>query len=405
MKSYIEILKYANRVADDIREWRRAIHRNPELGFAEEKTSALVRSVLTDLEIPFQAGVARTGVVATIKGSRSTTVGLRADMDALPIEEKNGTDFDSKYNGVMHACGHDAHTAMLLGAAKVLQKLATEGKLPGTVRLLFQPSEEASDNNGKSGAPYMVQEGALDDLEAVFGLHVDHEAPTGIVRTRPGPLLAAADVFELLLKGKGGHAAAPHLTSDVISASALVINRINHIVSRQLNPIDNGVISFGSIHSGTVENVIPTILKITGTIRSLSRSGRQVMKKALKQAVSTAESFGAEHELSIIDGYPVTYNDSEATNICTSALQKLLGPDNVQEMPILLGSEDFSIMAEKVPGCFMCLGVKHPDWEDEFPVHTPTFRIDENALPIGTATLVSVALEWMDKTTRLQSTP
>lgn len=404
MSSYIEILKYSNTIADDIRDWRRTIHRKPELGFEEEKTSALVRSVLTDLEIPFQTGVAKTGIVATIKGSRSATVGLRADMDALRIEEENGTDFDSEYPGVMHACGHDAHTAMLLGAASVLQNLAAEGKLPGTVRLLFQPSEEAYldgwDDNGKSGARYMVEEGALDGLEVVFGLHVDHEAHTGIVRTRPGPLLAAVDDFKLVLKGKGGHASEPHLTNDVISASALVINRINHIVSRQLNPVDNGVISLGSIHSGTAENVIPTILTITGTIRSLNRSGRQVMRKALKQAASISESFGAEYELSILDGYPVTYNDPEATTVCISALQKLLGEGNVQEMPAILGSEDFSIMAERVPGCFMFLGVTHPDWEDEYPVHTPTFRIDENALPIGTASLVSAALEWLNKTMR-----
>jgi amidohydrolase len=404
MSSYIEILKYSNTIADDIRDWRRTIHRKPELGFEEEKTSALVRSVLTDLEIPFQTGVAKTGIVATIKGSRSATVGLRADMDALRIEEENGTDFDSEYPGVMHACGHDAHTAMLLGAASVLQNLAAEGKLPGTVRLLFQPSEEAYldgwDDNGKSGARYMVEEGALDGLEVVFGLHVDHEAHTGIVRTRPGPLLAAVDDFKLVLKGKGGHASEPHLTNDVISASALVINRINHIVSRQLNPVDNGVISLGSIHSGTAENVIPTILTITGTIRSLNRSGRQVMRKALKQAASISESFGAEFELSILDGYPVTYNDPEATTVCISALQKLLGEGNVQEMPAILGSEDFSIMAERVPGCFMFLGVTHPDWEDEYPVHTPTFRIDENALPIGTASLVSAALEWLNKTMR-----
>jgi amidohydrolase len=404
MSSYIEILEHSNTIADDIREWRRTIHRKPELGFKEEKTSALVRSVLTDLEIPFQTGVAKTGIVATIKGSRSATVGLRADMDALRIEEENGTDFDSEYTGVMHACGHDAHTAMLLGAASVLQNLAAEGKLPGTVRLLFQPSEEAYldgwDDNGKSGARYMVEEGALDGLEVVFGLHVDHEAHTGIVRTRPGPLLAAVDDFKLVLKGKGGHASEPHLTNDVISASALVINRINHIVSRQLNPVDNGVISLGSIHSGTAENVIPTILTITGTIRSLNRSGRQVMRKALKQAASISESFGAEYELSILDGYPVTYNDPEATTVCISALQKLLGEGNVQEMPAILGSEDFSIMAERVPGCFMFLGVTHPDWEDEYPVHTPTFRIDENALPIGTASLVSAALEWLNKTMR-----
>jgi amidohydrolase len=319
-------------------------------------------------------------------------------MDALPIDEENETDFASQYSGIMHACGHDAHTAMLLGAASVIQDLAQRGKLPGTVRLLFQPSEEYYDENGKSGARYMVEEGALDGLEAVFGLHVDHEAQTGIVRTRPGPILAAVDDFKLVLKGKGGHASEPHLTNDIISASALVINRINHIVSRQLDPVDNGVISFGSIHSGTADNVIPTLLTITGTIRSLSRNGRKVMRQALQEVVSIAESFGAEYELSIFEGYPVTYNALEATNVCISALQKLLSPDNVvQEMSPILASEDFSIMAEEVPSCFMFLGVTHPEWDEIYPVHTPTFRIDEDALPIGTAVLVSAALEWMNE--------
>ncbi len=398
MNSYLENLQYSKKIAADIRQWRRAIHRSPELGFKEEKTSALVQNVLTDLGIPCQTGVAKTGIIATIEGSRGVTVGLRADMDALPIDEENEADFASQYSGIMHACGHDAHTAMLLGAASVIQDLAQRGKLPGTVRLLFQPSEEHYDENGKSGARYMVEEGALDGLEAVFGLHVDHETRTGIVRTRPGPILAADDDFELVLKGRGGHASEPHLTNDIISASALVINRINHIVSRQLDPVDNGVISFGSIHSGTADNVIPTLLKITGTIRSLSKNGRKVMRQALQEAVSIAESFGAEYELSVFEGCPVTYNALEATNVGISALQKLLDPDNVvKEMSPVLGSEDFSIMAEKVPGCFMLLGVTHPEWDEIYPVHTPTFRIDEDALPIGTAVLVSAALEWMNE--------
>ena len=398
MNSYEEILQQAHTIADDIRRWRRTIHRNPELGFEEEKTSALVQSVLTDLEIPFQTGIAKTGVVAVIEGSRSNAVGLRADMDALPIEEENGTDFDSQYPGLMHACGHDAHTAMLLGAASVLQKLAQSGKLPGTVRLLFQPSEETYDEHHKSGGRYMVEEGALDGLEAVFGLHVDHEIKTGVVRTRSGPLLAAVDDFELVLTGKGGHASEPHLTNDIISAAALVINRINHIVSRQLDPVDNGVISFGSIHSGTADNIIPTTLKITGTIRSLSQNGRQVMRQKLKDAITVAESFGAAYTLSIVEGYPVTFNNAEATAVGVSALHKLLSVDNViAKMSPILAAEDFSFMAEKVPGCFMFLGVSHPAWDDVYPLHTPTFRIDENALPIGTAVLVSAALEWLGK--------
>ena len=394
-----DILSKAQNIHEDIRSWRRTIHQYPELSFTEEKTSEFVQKVLGELGLEYQTNIAKTGVVATVSGDKKSddgpTVGLRADMDALPIQEENGSDFDSQRPGLMHACGHDAHTAMLLGAATLLKNLADEGQLPGTVRLLFQPSEEAWDLEGKSGGRRMVEEGALDALDAVFGLHVDSRETTGILSTREGPLLAAVDDFRLELTGVGGHAASPHKTTDVIATGGLIINTIHNIVSRRLNPVEHGVISITTINGGHASNVIDTRLTLTGTIRSMSAESRQTLHTELKRACEIAKVMGGDYTLNIGEGYPVTENDPQATAVAFRALAKLVGEEKTKTAPITLGAEDFSYMAKHVPGCFMMLGVKHPDWELEYPVHTPTFRLDEDALPLGTAALVGSALEWM----------
>jgi IAA-amino acid hydrolase len=225
-----ELLQRAKAIHEKIRGWRREIHRYPELTFTEQRTSGLVNATLIDLGIKTETEVAKTGVVGYIQGNAGPTVGLRADMDALPITEINGTDFDSTRPGIMHACGHDAHTAMLLGAATILKELADQKRLPGNIRLLFQPSEEAQDAEGKSGGMRMVEEGALKGLDAVFGLHVAPQYPVGTVATRPGPMMAAADMFELVIRGSGGHAARPQSTIDPIALSAHVINAIQQVV-------------------------------------------------------------------------------------------------------------------------------------------------------------------------------
>lgn len=390
------LLSKAKSIHEDIRYWRREIHKYPELSFTEEKTSKFVQKVLADLGIEYKTNVAKTGVVATIKGNGSKTVGLRADMDALPIFEENETEFNSSRDGIMHACGHDAHTAMLLGAATILKEIADNGELAGDIRLLFQPSEEDWDDEGKSGGRRMVEEGALDGLDAVFGLHVDPEHDIGTVSTRSGPLLAAVDTFEIIVKGKGGHAASPHLTKDVIPQTALLINAIQQIVSRRLDPIESGVVSITTINAGHATNVIDEKVVLTGTLRSLTNETRELLRQELRNACEVVKAMGGDYEISFEYGYPVTNNDPKATKVAIAANQKILGKENVQEADITLGAEDFSYMAQAVPGNFLFLGTHNPNWDKHYYVHTPTFRIDEDALPIGSASLCAAALEWLN---------
>lgn len=394
--SAAELLERAKAIQEDIRNWRRAIHRYPELAFTEQRTASLVNAVLVDLGIESETEVAKTGVVGHIRSGEGPVVGLRADMDALPIQEINGTEFDSTRPGIMHACGHDAHTAMLLGAATLLKRLSDEGKLPGSVRLIFQPSEEAQDSEGKSGGMRMVEEGALQGLDAVFGVHVDPIHDVGYVATRPGPMMAAADKFELVVIGSGGHAARPQSTIDPIALSAHVINAVHQVVSRRLDPIEHGVITIGTINGGTVDNVIPDRVTMTGTIRSFTPKARELLHAELKRAASIVEPLGGRAEVTIFPGYPPTVNDPTAAGHMMATMRELLGDEHVIESDLIMGAEDFSYMAQAVPGCFLRLGVHNPAWKEYYPVHRADFRIDEDALPIGSAALALTALRWME---------
>lgn len=394
--SHEEILQRAQAIHDQVRAWRREIHRYPELSFTEHRTSGLVTGVLGGLGIPLETEVAKTGVVGHIQGGDGPLVGLRADMDALPIQEINGTDFDSTRPGIMHACGHDAHTAMLLGAATILNQLSQEQKLPGSVRLLFQPSEEDCDAEGKSGGRRMVEEGALQGVQAVFGLHVAPKYEVGVVATRVGPLLASADQFYITIHGAGGHAARPHASVDPIALSALVIQAIHQIVSRRVNPLEPAVITIGSIHGGTATNIIPDSVELTGTVRAYSHEARETMLGELVKVVRLVEPLGGRAEIRVERGYPPTVNDAEATSVMTEAVGGLLGGEHVLVADPSMGAEDFSYMAQAAPGCFLNLGVKNPGWDQSYPVHRADFRLDEDALPIGTAALVAAALQWME---------
>ena len=393
-----ELLARAKQLHEQIRHWRRAIHRHPELTFTEQRTAGLVNATLIDLGIETETEVAKTGVVGHIRGGAGPTVGLRADMEAPPIQGINGTEIDSTRPGLMHAFGHDAHTAMLLGAATILKELADQKRLPGTIRLLFQPSEEAQDAEGKSGGMRMVEEGALQGVDAVFGIHVDALNDTGIVGTRSGPMMASADTFELTIIGSGGHAARPQLTIDPIALSAHVINAIQQVVSRRLGPLDPGVITIGTIQGGTVNNVIPDTVEMTGTIRAFSPAARTLLRSELERACRVVEPLGGRIDYRLLPGYPPTVNSPEATAVSFAALRDLLGPDAVKEAEMGMGAEDFSFLAQAAPGSFLRLGVHNPAWGDKYyPVHRADFRLDEDALPIGSAALAAAALRWMQE--------
>lgn len=392
-----EIMERAQALQDQLVNWRRTIHITPELSFTEVETARLVQSVLHDLGIEAETGIGETGVVGYIEGSAGPTVGLRADMDALPILEANRTEFDSQRPGIMHACGHDAHTAILMGAATILKGFSDEGRLPGNVKLLFQPSEENQDSDGKSGAVRMIEDGAMNGIDAVFGLHVDSGTEVGKVSTRAGGFMAAGHEVEIIVRGKGGHAARPHVGVDPLILSAHLLLAVQNIVSRRLDPLESGVITLCTIQGGTATNVIPDEVKIEGTIRSLNLETRDLLQAELRRACSVVEALGGEFDLTIEPygiGMP-TINDAEATAVTFDGLNKLLGEEQVYEHKPVMGGEDFSAMLQEAPGCYMFLGVKNPEWEQEYPVHTSTFRIDERALAVGAASLAATAVEWM----------
>jgi IAA-amino acid hydrolase len=394
--TYAEIFRRAKDMHEQIRAWRREIHRHPELTFTEHRTAGLVNATLTGLGIETETEVAKTGVVGHIRGGAGPVIGLRADMDALPIQEINGTEFDSTVPGVMHACGHDAHTSMLLGAATILKELADQGRLPGSIRLLFQPSEEAQDDEGKSGGMRMAEEGALDALDAVFGLHVSPIHDVGTVATRPGPITAAADEFNLTVIGSGGHAAHPHTAVDPIVLAAHAVMAIQQIVSRRLKPIEAGVVTIGTINGGTVENVIPDTVTLTGTLRSFSPETRQLLRDELRRACGVVEALGGSFELKIVEGYPPTVNSDEAAEVMFDAMREMLGEEHVQTAEMSMGAEDFSFMAQRAPGCFLRLGTHNPAWDRQYLVHRADFRMDEDALPVGAAALAAAAVRWME---------
>ncbi len=391
-----EIFERAKGIHEKVRAWRREIHRHPELAFQEHRTGGLVNSALIDLGVKTETEVAKTGIVGHIQGGSGPLVGLRADMDALPIQEINGSDFDSTNPGVMHACGHDSHTAMLLGAATILKGFADEGRLPGNVRLFFQPSEESQDEEGKSGGRRMVEEGVVGGVDALFGIHVGPGLPVGHVSTRSGPLLAAADRFRVELIGSGGHGAAPHQTNDPILLASYVISAIHHIIGRRINPLDAGVITIGRIHGGTADNIIPGSVTLSGTIRSMTQTVRDQLHEELRRACAIVDGLGGRFELQIFAGYPPTVCAEEAVDVMMSATKALFGEEKVHVAEPIMAAEDFSYMLQQAPGCMIQLGVHNPTWEEPvYPVHRADFRMDEDALPVGVAALVASAVQWM----------
>ena len=381
-------LDIANGMREQLVAWRRDIHMHPELGFEEQRTSRLVAESLRDMGIEIEVGVAETGVVARI-GEGKPAVGIRADMDALPIQEANDVPYKSQTPGLMHACGHDAHTAMLLGVARLLNDLPD--KPAGEVRLLFQPSEEKwRESDGHSGGSLMVEQDALDGLDAVIACHVSSGDPVGSVSVCDGFSLAAPDSFEAVIIGEGTHGAAPHNGLDPIWLSAQVINALQAIRSRRRNPTERSVVSLGSIHAGVAPNVIPNEVKITGTIRTFEQEAREDIHRLVEQAFALTRHFGGDYELNISTGYPALYNDPAVAELIRQAGTDLLGADNSGEGAPIMAGEDFAFMTQQAPGAMLRLGAKLDHVNR--PHHSPIFDIHEDCLTVGVGVMAESAL-------------
>jgi len=383
-------LHAAREIAPWIVEIRRRLHQIPELKYQEFKTSALVQQTLSELGIRYRAGIAETGVLATIGPDNGPCVALRADMDALPIREEVDVPFKSQHANLMHACGHDCHTAMLLGAAKLLKE--QEHMLRGPVKLIFQPAEE-----GGAGAERMCEAGILEAprVQRVFGLHVWPQLAAGRIGSRTGTFLAAAGEFEIEVRGQGGHAALPQFTRDPIPTAAQIILGLQTVISRELDPLDAGVISVTCIEGGSAYNVIPERVTLRGTIRSLTSAGLVHLQQRL---TAMAQSLAAAHRCEVAvsfpgHAYPPTVNDAHCWELSQQIGREFLGPDQVSTLPPVMGGEDFAYYVERgVPGCFVALGVRNERLGCILAVHTPRFQADEAALPIGTALHVAFAL-------------
>jgi len=389
-----QVLQQAREIRDWIVERRRQLHRHPELMYEEVETSRLVRETLDELGIPYRHPLAKTGVLATLGGGPGPCVALRADMDALPIHEEADVPFRSEVDGKMHACGHDCHTAMLLGAARLLKE--READISGTVKLLFQPAEE-----GGAGGRLMRDEGALEEprVERIFGLHVWPQLPTGTIGACEGVFLAASATLEMTVRGTGGHAAMPHRTIDPVVTAAKLVTELQTLVSRETDPLDSAVVSITTINGGKAFNVIPEVVKLTGTIRALNMEMLGHLKTRVSEiATSVATANRCEAEIAFPgNDYPPTVNDGESWKLAQRLGAEALGASAVHEMPPVMGGEDFAFYTEQVPGCFVGLGVRNEAQGAAYYVHHPKFKADEDALPLGTALHVAFALNSLDE--------
>lgn len=389
------MLDKAHAIASEIIRLRRDIHAHPELAFQEVRTAQLVAETLREIGgIDIRTGVGKTGVVGQLGIGDGPTIGIRADMDALPINEATGLPFASKNPGVMHACGHDAHTAILLGVAHLLKQEFAEGNLRGNVRFLFQPAEEAQDEEGLSGAPRMINDGALDGVDHVIALHVDSGLPVGNITIREGASSAAVDSFRGWITGSGGHGAYPHLGTDPLWMLLPVMQALHGIVARRINPMHPAVVSLGVVRGGTASNVIPAEVYLEGTLRSFDPQVREQLIAEVERAFAVARAVGGDYRLEIERGYPAGHNDAMVSEWISATITDLIGADAIDRSRTGMGAEDFAYMTQKAPGAMFMLGAAVDDGVSRGH-HTPIFDIDERALPIGAAILAETARRYL----------
>ena len=376
---------------------RRHLHQNPELAFEEHETARFVTERLEALGVEdIRTGVGKTGVTGLIRGGKGggKVVMLRADMDALPIDEENDVDYKSTVGGKMHACGHDAHTAMLLGSARVL--MGIRDQFAGTVKLLFQPAEEVP----PGGAIEMIKDGALEDphVDAVFGLHVAAELPAGMIGVKVGVASAGSDRFRITIKGKGGHAARPNVAIDPVVVGAHIVTALQTLVSRETDPTKAAVVTVGSIVSGEAFNVIPDTAEIKGTVRTLDPDVRELMAKRLPEvADGVGRAMRADVDVWYFQGYPSMVNDEAMTEIVRDAATDVVGAENVVDTPVGMGGEDFARFLEERPGSFFRVGTQNEERNIVFGHHHPRFDVEEEGMGAGIATTVETVLRYLGK--------
>ncbi len=383
----INIHQLVNEHKDLIIKMRRDLHRIPETAYTEKKTSAYVADYLNKLELEVQTGIAQYGVVGLMKTDRpGPTLMIRADMDALPLKEDTGLRFASEHEGAMHACGHDAHMAMVLGAATVLNKIKNE--LKGNIKFLFQPAEE-----GPGGAKPMIEAGVMENpkVDYSIGCHVWPDIPEGTIGVRPGPFMAAMDRFDIKIKGSGGHGAMPHLCVDSLEVGTQVVSALQRIVSRHMDPLEPTVVTVGTIHAGTAFNIIPAEAELSGTTRTFNPDTWDTWESRLEKVVrGVCESMGVDFELKYSQGYPVTINDESAAEIVRRCAEKVVGEDRVVVPQKTMGGEDFAFYLQKSKGCFFALGVGR---EGAVPVHNPKFDFNEDVLLLGVETHCRIGMK------------
>lgn len=403
-KTALQIDREIEKHIYEIIRTRRYIHINPELGNHEYETAKLVASKLMSLGLEVKTGIAKTGVVALLQGSQQGfTVGIRADMDALPIQELTDVHYKSLNPGVMHACGHDIHTSIALGTAMVLSTL--KDKIKGNIKFIFQPAEEGTPPGEEGGAYLMIKEGALENppVGAIFGLHVWPEGNVGEIHFSPGPIMASSDWFEIIIKGKSSHTARPQEGIDAIALASQIVLSIQSIISRAIDTTDPAVIIIGKIEGGTRSNIIAEDVRLEGTVRTLSESNRAKIKKLMENIVKgITHSFGADYIFNYKKGSPSVYNHPELAKVMYPTLISLLGENNVKKLKPQMVSEDFSLYCQEIPGFFFFLGVKPPYKKSIAPLHSPYFNPDERSIPIGIKIMCHLLLDCLESQNNLE---
>lgn len=377
----------------DMVEWRRHLHRNPELSYQEHNTMKFIADQLIAFGIDTQSGVGNTGVIGTIKGSLpGKTVALRADIDALPIQDEKECEYASQVEGVMHACGHDGHTAGLLAVARYFSE--NRDTLKGEIRLIFQPGEEVC----PGGALKMIAAGALEGVDVIYGVHLWSPLPVHTLASAAGPIMASVDDFVIDITGKGGHGGIPHVTVDSVLTGAQLVVQLQSIVSRNVNPLQPAVLTIGTINSGTAKNVIAETCRITGTVRTFDEETRAVIRKRFEEVTQhTCAMNGATVEIDYMMGYPPLVNHAGETERFFQVAKAVFGEEQVQVTPPMMPAEDFSYYVQQVPGCFIFVGAGNEDKGITYPHHHPRFDIDEAAMLNAAQILVSMAENYLEQ--------